>query len=108
MDCFVLASHWEGFSLSVLEAMAMGLPVIMCRVSGAAEAVLEGVTGSIVPIGDRLALAVAMQKMVENPEEARKFGVNGRLRFEQDFTMERMVKEIEHLYEKVVADSVVA
>lgn len=104
MDCFVLASHWEGFSLSVLEAMAVGLPVIVSRVSGAAEAVLDGVTGYVVPIGDTQSLAVAMGKMIENPQDAKSFGKIGRQCFQQKFTMERMVKEIEHLYEKVAAD----
>lgn len=105
MDCFVLASHWEGFSLSVLEAMAMGLPVIVSRVSGAAEAVLDGVTGYVVPIGDTQSLAVAMGKMIGNPQDAKSFGEIGRQRFGQKFTVDRMVNDIEHLYEKVAADS---
>lgn len=104
MDCFVLASHWEGFSLSVLEAMAMGLPVIVSRVSGAAEAVLDGVTGYVVPIGDTQLLAIAMGKMIANPQDAKSFGEIGRQRFGQKFTADRMVNDIEHLYEKVVAD----
>lgn len=78
MDCFVLASHWEGFSLSVLEAMAVGLPVIVSRVSGAAEAVLDGETGFVVPIGDSRALAAAMQRMIADPQIAKAFGRSGR------------------------------
>lgn len=108
MDCFVLASHWEGFSLSVLEAMAVSLPVIISRVSGAAEAVWEGITGYIVPIGDTQALAAAMGRMVANPLQARSYGANGRQSLEQRFTMQRMVKEIEQLYESVVAERLAA
>lgn len=102
MDCFVLASHWEGFSLSVLEAMAVGLPVIVSRVSGAGEAVLDGVTGYVVPIGDSQALAAAMGRMADNPQEALIFGGKSRQRFDQKFTMARMINEIERLYENVL------
>ena len=107
MDCFVLASHWEGFSLSVLEAMAAGLPVVISRVSGAAEAVLDGITGYVAPIGEPEALALAMGNLISNPHDAKSFGKIGRQRFQQKFTVERMIKEIEKLYEKVVADSLV-
>ncbi len=108
MDCFVLASHWEGFSLSVLEAMAVGLPVIVSRVSGAAEAVLDGETGFVVPIGDSRALAAAMQRMIADPQIAKAFGRSGRQRLEQKFTMENMIRNIERLYEKVVPDGLAA
>lgn len=108
MDCFVLASHWEGFSLSVLEAMAVGLPIVVTHVSGAAEAVVDGVTGFITPIGDSQALAGAMRRMIADPQAAKVFGMRGQQRFMQKFTLERMVGEIEQLYEKVVAGSLVA
>jgi glycosyltransferase involved in cell wall biosynthesis len=102
MDIFVLSSHWEGFSLSVLEAMASGLPVVMTRVSGAAEAIIDGETGVVVPIGDTKALAEAIERLVSNPFLARQFGQAGRQRLEQNFTLDRMVKEIENLYEEII------
>lgn len=108
MDCFVLTSHWEGFSLSVLEAMTAGLPVIVSRVSGAAEAVLDEVTGYVVPIGDTQSLASAMNKMIADPQAAKAFGLAGRQRLEQKFTMENMIRNIEQLYEKVVSDKLAA
>ncbi|MEW5829393.1 MAG: glycosyltransferase family 4 protein [Chloroflexota bacterium] len=105
MDCFVLASHWEGFSLSVLEAMAARLPVVMSRVSGAAEAVSDGETGLIVPIGDAQALAGALAKIVSSTEYARELGQAGRHRLEQHFTQARMIANIQELYEQVYAAS---
>jgi glycosyltransferase involved in cell wall biosynthesis len=108
MDCFVLASHWEGFSLSVLEAMAVGLPVVISRVSGAAEAVLDGITGYVAPIGEPQALALALGNLISNPHVAKSFGEIGRQRFQQKFTVERMIKEIEQLYENVVSDTPVS
>lgn len=105
IDCFVLASHWEGFSLSVLEAMAAGRPVIMSRVSGAAEAVLNGKTGLIVPIGDEKALADAMKSISANPEKAAMMGKAGLLRAERKFNLSRMISDIQELYEEINAIS---
>jgi len=102
MDVFVLASHWEGFSISVLEAMASGLPVVMTSVSGAAEAVVDGETGFVVPISDIEALAEAIGNLVAHLPRARAFGRAGRQRLEKYFTLGRMVKEVENLYEEVV------
>jgi glycosyltransferase involved in cell wall biosynthesis len=103
MDCFVLASHWEGFSLSILEAMAAGLPVIASCVSGAAEAVVDGETGLLVPIGDPMALAKAIEKLASNPSDARRFGEAGRKRVEEKFTLNQMIREIENIYDEIVA-----
>lgn len=102
MDCFVLASHWEGFSLSVLEAMAAGLPVVISKVSGAAEAVVDAETGYLVPIGDVQALAEVIEQFVSDPQKSVAFGAAGRQRVEQKFTLARMVKEIEEIYEHLV------
>jgi glycosyltransferase involved in cell wall biosynthesis len=101
MDCFVLTSHWEGFSLSVLEAMAARLPVIISRVSGASEAVIDGETGRLVSIGDINGFAEAMGQVISNPLTARAFGEAGRRHLECRYTVERMVKEIENIYEQL-------
>jgi glycosyltransferase involved in cell wall biosynthesis len=103
MDCFVLASHWEGFSISVLEAMAAELPVIASRVSGAAEAVVDGETGLLVPIGDPMALARAIERLASNPSDAKRFGEAGRKRVEEKFTLNQMIREIETVYDEIVA-----
>jgi glycosyltransferase involved in cell wall biosynthesis len=59
-DLFVLPSLFEGLPLVVLEAMTAGLPVIGTRVCGTTEAVVDGVTGRLVPPGDAPALAAAI------------------------------------------------
>jgi len=105
MDCFVLASHWEGFSLSVLEAMAAGRPVVMSQVSGAAEAVVNGETGLIFPIGDVQALADAMESVSSDSDKAMSMGKAGRLRAERKFNLTRMMSDIQNLYEEIHAYS---
>ena len=59
-DVFVLSSRWEGNPMSVMEAMAAGLPVVSTGVGGVPELVQHGATGLLVPAGDAHALAEAM------------------------------------------------
>lgn len=74
-DVFVLASSWlEGLPNALLEALAMGLPVIVSDVGAMAEVVEDGVNGFLVPAGDVDALADRMTYIVDHPEEARAMG----------------------------------
>jgi glycosyltransferase involved in cell wall biosynthesis len=68
-DLFVLASHVEGLPLSVLEAMAAGVPVIATDIGGTREAVENEKTGLLVPTGDSNALASAIQHVFAEPSE---------------------------------------
>jgi glycosyltransferase involved in cell wall biosynthesis len=80
MDIFVLPSHREGFPRSIVEAMAVGLPVIATDIRGCREAVVHGKTGLIVPVKDGKALAGAVERLLANPEEAAAMGHAGRER----------------------------
>ena len=104
-DCFVLSSHWEGFPLAVLEAMAAGLPVVSTLVMGVPEAVCDGQTGLLVAIGDIQAIANAIERLVDDPSLAREFGRAGRLRVESIFPFSKMIDRIEQLYEDVYRSS---
>jgi glycosyltransferase involved in cell wall biosynthesis len=94
----VLPSLSEGLSNVLLESMAAGVPVVATRVGGNPEAVEEGVTGFLVPPRDAPALAHAMRQILENRELAARFGEAGRRRVLECFSTERMVRETEHLY----------
>lgn len=102
---FVLPSRSEGFSNAIIEAMAASLPVVATDVGGNAEAVAEGVTGGIVPAEDVDALAAAMLAMLENPERARAMGRAGRLRAEERFTIEAMMKQLTDAYDSLLRGS---
>jgi glycosyltransferase involved in cell wall biosynthesis len=102
---FVLSSHWEGFPRSTLEAMRAGLPVIVSRVGGAAEAVQDGVTGYVVAPGDRDELAVRLGELVTQSQRRSAMGMAGRARYEREFTFDRMYSATMGVYESVAARS---
>lgn len=75
---FVLSSNYEGISNSMIEALAMGVPVIStdCPVGGSAAYIQNGVNGVLIPVGDKEALAAAMKKMAGDSEWAEMLGQN--------------------------------
>ena len=75
---FVLPSYREGVPRSTQEAMAMGRPVITTDVAGCRETVLENENGFLVPVGDALSLAVAMQRFIRNPDIIKTMGARSR------------------------------
>jgi glycosyltransferase involved in cell wall biosynthesis len=99
----VLPSRSEGIPLTVLEAMASGLPVVATRVGGLPEVVADRLTGLLVPPADPAALAAAVVQMWNDPIACDGMGRAGRRRAEELFDVRRMVREYEALYDGRVA-----
>jgi glycosyltransferase involved in cell wall biosynthesis len=102
-DLFVLSSRSEGLPVSVLEAMAAGLPVVASRVGGLAELVVDGETGILVPPGDIPALSAALGDLVDDRELRRKLGAAGRARAEAHFDLAAFRRAHVELYEQQLA-----
>jgi glycosyltransferase involved in cell wall biosynthesis len=100
-DLFVHPSHQEGFSNAILEAMAAGLPVVACDVGGNPEAVVDGVTGFLVPPRSPGRLAEAMSDLLGDEGKRRAMGEAGKRRAEERFSLGRMVTEVEAMYESL-------
>jgi len=98
----VLPSLSEGLSNSLLESMAAGVPVVAARVGGNPEVIEHGVTGLLVPPRDAPALATATGRLLEDKNLAATFGEAGRRRVAELFSVERSVRETEHLYQRLV------
>lgn len=101
---FVLASHYEGFPRSILEAMRTGLPVVASDVAGVKEAVLDGETGFLIPKGDVETLREKLLGLTRDPNLRKRMGVNGRRRFLENFTFEHMYRKTLAVYREVLPD----
>lgn len=99
---FVSSSSTEGLSLTLAEAMAVGLPVLATAVGGNAEIVKHGVTGRLVPPGDPRALADGLLAMWAERARWEEMGRAGRERVLAHFDVRRMVRDYEDLYARVV------
>jgi glycosyltransferase involved in cell wall biosynthesis len=97
----VLPSLYEGFPLSVLEAMAAGRPVVATTVGGTPEAVVDGVTGYLVPPAEPAALAEAVNRVLADPARAKAMGRAGRARAKESFSAAAMARRYADTYEAV-------
>jgi len=94
----VMPSLNEALSNVVLESMAAGAPTVATRVGGTPEAVVDGVTGILVPPADSAALADAIVHLLKNPQLAAHLGHAARARIADHFSVRRMVRATEDLY----------
>ena len=101
-DVFVLSSRWEGNPMSVMEAMAAGLPVVSTAVGGVPELVQEGATGLLVPSEDTGALACALQALVDDPARRQAMGAAARQHAIAHFDIRHTVRGYEQLYESLL------
>jgi glycosyltransferase involved in cell wall biosynthesis len=102
-DVFVLASRSEGHPVSVLEAMAAGLPVVASRVGGVPEQVVDGETGLLVDPGDPEPLAAALERLAGDPALRRRLGAAGRARAEERFDLGPFRRAHLELYSRELA-----
>lgn len=105
-DIFVLASHFEAFPISILEAMRAGLPVIATDTGGVCEAVEEDWNGFLIPVGDSSRLAERLTLLLQSPELRKSMGMRSRLRFRRDFEWRRMLDRTEALYASALRNGI--
>ena len=102
---FVLSSKTEGMPNTLLEAMAMGAPVVANPVGGVAEVATDGEEAVFFPVGDVEALAASLLSLLENPERGRSLARRARLRVEAEFSFTARVRRMESLYEELAESS---
>jgi glycosyltransferase involved in cell wall biosynthesis len=104
MDVFVLPSRYEGFGIALIEAMALGVPVIATRIVGVVDVVQDKVTGLLVPFGDSEALSSAILRLFSEPILRQRLR-DGAIRFvKSECSRERMAAKMEELYFKLHAN----
>jgi glycosyltransferase involved in cell wall biosynthesis len=102
---FVLPSQTEGISLTILEAMARGLPVLATKVGGNPEIIMNGTSGILVPPGNPSALAHGILELWANEDRALQLGRAARHRIEEHFDVRAMVAAYEALYASCRSDA---
>jgi L-malate glycosyltransferase len=100
-DVYVSTSIFEGISLTILEAMAAGLPVVATCVGGTPEVVIDGTTGWLVPPRQPQAVAGAFQRCAADVHRMRVMGAEGRQRVTRQFSLDRMVEAYRGVYESL-------
>jgi glycosyltransferase involved in cell wall biosynthesis len=100
----VLATNWEGFPLTILEAMRAGLPVVASSVGGISESVRDGETGYLVPRKDVDRLRDRIRLLLTTRDLRLRLGANGRSRYEQCFTLKSSVSQTLALYQDVLEE----
>ncbi|HZN66855.1 MAG TPA: glycosyltransferase [Tepidisphaeraceae bacterium] len=103
LDLYVISSVMEGLSLSLVQAMASGLPIVATKAGGNGEAVADGQSGLLVECGDHEGLAKSMKRILEDPETARRFAHRAREDAFRLFTIDRMAESYVELYREVMA-----
>lgn len=98
----VLTSTAEGFSNSILEYMASGLPVVATDVGGARECVEDGASGFLVPSDDETALADRISLLLANPSTSREMGLRGKAIVRERFSVSAQFSALERLYTDVL------
>ncbi len=99
LDVYAQSSISEGFGLSLLEAMASGVPIVATRTGGIPEVVVHKETGILVPPGNPLVLAKAIEDILFDKNLARTMGNSGRDRVEKILTIRRVTEKIQDLYD---------
>jgi glycosyltransferase involved in cell wall biosynthesis len=102
MDVLVLPSRREGFPLTPMEGAAMGVPVVATDIRGCRQVVDDGVTGLLVPVGDPVALAAAIERLATQPDERRRLGAAARRKAQGHFDQRRCIDLTLATYERLL------
>jgi glycosyltransferase involved in cell wall biosynthesis len=101
MDIFCLPSYREGYPVSVIEAAAMGLPVVTTNIRGCREAVIDGVNGLLVPVREVDPLVAAITRLHDDPSLRHTLAAGARKRAEECFDERRVVRQIMAVYQRL-------
>ena len=102
-DVFLLSSIFEGLPYTLLEAMALGLPLVATDVVGSRDVIVNGENGLLVPPKSPQKLADALSDLLQNPQKRQYMGSNGRQLLLQKYNLKKAVLDTQSIYQEVIA-----
>jgi glycosyltransferase involved in cell wall biosynthesis len=105
-DVVALTSANEGTPVSVIEALACGLPVVATDVGGVSDVVQDGQSGYLVPANDVAAVAERLERLAGDPKGRRVMGANGRAFVVPRYSVPRLVEDIDRLYRSLLQERI--
>ncbi len=108
LDVFVLTSLWEGLSVSILEAMASGKPVVATNIKGNNELVVDGETGFLVPAKNPQMVGEKVLYLLMNRTLAQKMGLKGYQRVRENFSIQTTIGKINQLYDTLLMKNLIS
>lgn len=100
-DIIILPSYREGLPKALIEACAVGRPIITTNTQGCRECVIEGFNGYLVPVKDIKYLAKQMKALIINATERNRMGINSRILAEKEFSIESVIQKHLEIYKKI-------
>lgn len=104
VDFLLMPSRFEGLPMTLLEAMAMGVPTVASRLDGISEIIEDGINGRLVPPGDRDAFAARLRELLAAPEKAAAMAAAAQQKVRAHFSAEMMTRKVEALYLSCLGD----
>ncbi|WP_404362221.1 glycosyltransferase [Marinobacter sp.] len=101
-NVFIMTSSLEGIPRCMMEAMALGIPVVAYDIPGVDQLIEHGETGLLAPLGDLNALVECCQKILDNPDMAKELASTARAKIDRDYSARRMAEEYESLFLKLI------
>jgi glycosyltransferase involved in cell wall biosynthesis len=99
-DILLMPSRFEGLPMTLLEAMAMGLPVVASKLDGIAEVIQDGREGFLIDSNDTQGFVERCAAVLENPANSSELATNARAKIEAHFSVERMTSAVEAIYDQ--------
>ena len=101
-DIFCLISNWEGFPISIIEAMQIGLPIIASNVGGVSEAVVHGQNGYLIERNNAEQLEKYLLELISNTSQRKSFSSQAKMSYYNNFTLDKMIDKTLIVYDKAL------
>lgn len=105
LDCLLLTSRYEGLPITILEAMACGVPIVASNLDGMREILRNGENAALIPADDQLAFVEAVRGFIERPESSSRLATSALMTVRRDYSAAKMARAVEAIYLRYLEDT---